>query len=762
MTDFGLTNGYQMHDGLNQEEESMYGYRLNSYFISKTGHAEFRAEHSSFFAVGVFVNDTIWIDSSQVATQHILNVAINTPFLFISGSPIFIAKKGESHHYLGIFLFTEGFSKPSLAKAHSNVRFFTNLVLKKAISNKQFSYLVSSVFHPIVYYRTQFSFVPLSVCNKWDTLIRKGLKSKSGLPLDFPNDVFHYPSLYGLKTFKQIQAESKLALVVSFVNSVGILDHLFSHRAHNLQVLMILWPVLFIFRMGSSCQVFLVNHVSLVVSCHYDAMLFCHNGSIFDWHIFKWWKKLDPHGLIPCWFDLAVDFFRCSALFSSFSHVVDNLGLLNILKSSQFDTVHNNLLGVEANSLSVYTDGSVAGLGTTGMKAGAAAFFENVGIGLGIEVSGLVSSTLVELQVIALALKCVSPFSSVDLFSNSQAALDACKSELVLVHPEFRNCYWIECHYIKNIIRTKNLNVVWCKIKDHSGVLGNNVADVLANSASSSGCFLSPHLKEHFILADSCMVFGNAKHFARDIFQSIHCTCWKVGSGSRVVHSDLHMAAGFTSKCTADACLYFMKALHHQLLVAVCKCLYNKCYPSVVCLFCGDVKISDHVFTCIFDMAVHAHLLDFHAAIWKSLSGLAWSSSCVMQLMLPGASNGAVFTALCKGVVFNGWFLKAVSIFGDSKIAGHLVVDFVQDFCLAFRDKIWLVHVKHRTLMKKNELIPKDGSMSVSVFELSTTFFAGVVKLLGISEAFGVSSGLCKTCLFFSGIGNLTSVHIDI
>ncbi|KAG9297262.1 hypothetical protein G9A89_001531 [Geosiphon pyriformis] len=95
-----------------------------------------------------------------------------------------------------------------------------------------------SIFlQPIVNYRTQFSFVPPSVYNKWDTMIHKGLKSKSGLPLDFPNDTLHHPSLYGLSTFKQIQTEHKVVSVVCFANSVGILGRLFAHRSHDLQVL---------------------------------------------------------------------------------------------------------------------------------------------------------------------------------------------------------------------------------------------------------------------------------------------------------------------------------------------------------------------------------------------------------------------------------------------------------------------------------------------------------------------------------------------
>ncbi|KAG9294174.1 hypothetical protein G9A89_021533 [Geosiphon pyriformis] len=71
-------------------------------------------------------------------------------------------------------------------------------MLKKAVSNKQFLYLVSAVLHPIITYRIQFSF---------GTMICKGLKSKSGLLLNFLNDAVYHSSLYGLKFFEQVQVE---------------------------------------------------------------------------------------------------------------------------------------------------------------------------------------------------------------------------------------------------------------------------------------------------------------------------------------------------------------------------------------------------------------------------------------------------------------------------------------------------------------------------------------------------------------------------
>ncbi|KAG9292697.1 hypothetical protein G9A89_008285 [Geosiphon pyriformis] len=124
----------------------------------------------------------------------------------------------------------KGLSKPSLAKAYSDVHFFTNVVLRKTITDKQFLYLMLAVLQPIVTYHTQFSFVSLNVCHKWNVLVRKGLKLKTCLPHDFPDVALHHPSLYGLKSFKQIQTESKLAAVVMFSNTSDILGHLFDHR----------------------------------------------------------------------------------------------------------------------------------------------------------------------------------------------------------------------------------------------------------------------------------------------------------------------------------------------------------------------------------------------------------------------------------------------------------------------------------------------------------------------------------------------------
>ncbi|KAG9286929.1 hypothetical protein G9A89_001167 [Geosiphon pyriformis] len=234
----------------------------------------------------------------------------------------------------------------ALEKNHADVRFFANLVLKKAISDKQFSYLVSAVLHPIVNYRTQFSFVLFSICNK-----------------------------YGIAFVEQL---------------------------------------------------------------HYK------NRAVFNWRIFKHWKKLDPHGPVSEWFKLFIDFLDSVA--SSPAHFLPVVGTehFDILESSKFELIYNQLLELETNSLSIYMNGSLKRLGSVDMRAGAVDFFEDISLDLGVRVSGLMFSTLAELQTITLAFECVLLNSLVGIYSDSQTVLDACKSELGIVYSDFRNCCWIE------------------------------------------------------------------------------------------------------------------------------------------------------------------------------------------------------------------------------------------------------------------------------------------------------------------------------
>ncbi|KAG9305299.1 hypothetical protein G9A89_007794, partial [Geosiphon pyriformis] len=556
ITDFSLTDRYYVHDGLNQGEEAVCGYRLNSHFVSKTGWVESQAGLISFLATGAFVDDTIWVGN-------------NHNFFRINDISINNEKTGEPHYYLGIFLSSEGLSRPSLVRAYLDVRFFTNLVLRKTISDKQFAYLVLAVLVPILFSHRSYDLQILSWC------LRHPLLFPTRIRVNFLNNF--------------------LADVVCIFSDLDLSLGSLVASAFCLQSRTLL---------------------SLVLDC---------NGAVFSWSAFKQWKKLDLHGPVLFWYDTAV----CFLIDITFPFIgllfLDGSMPHNILQFCEFGVVSFGLLNANSNHLSVYTDGSLCWLETRDMKAGAAVFFKDINLGLDVSVSGLVSSTLAKLQAIALALECVSSLSSVDLFLDSQAALDVCVSESVLFHPDFRNRCWIECRHIANIIHHKWLDINWVKVKGHSSIMGNEHTDKFAKAAAFSDFCLPLSIDEWFLKAGGTIVFGNSRHFVHDVFQLVHCVGWEVDSGFRVIlcnlrsdvdwfrsslvwHPNSHLAAGFTSKHTADCRTYFMKALYHQFPVAVCKHLYDRCYPSMICLYCGDVEISDHVFSYPSDASAHARL----------------------------------------------------------------------------------------------------------------------------------------------------------
>ncbi|KAG9298482.1 hypothetical protein G9A89_003950 [Geosiphon pyriformis] len=457
------------------------------------------------------------------------------------------------------------------------------------------------------------------------------------------------------------------------------------------------------------------------------------------------WKRLDPRGPVPLWFDLSVHFLGGAVPPSICPSLVEDCANSDVRRSHDFGVVCNALLTVDAVHLSVYMDRSLSGLGTVDVKVDAAIFFEDIDSGLGVGVFGLVFSTLTELQAIALALEFVLSFCL--------AVLDVYKLESLLVHPDFRNRCWIECHHIANVICHKNLGVNWIKIRSHSGISGNERADALAKKTAFS-TWRMPHLVgERFLKAGSAAVSGNPRRFVYDVFCLVHHARWEVGSGSQVVtdglHADInwfksflvwhpnsHLAAGSTSMRTAGYQTYFIKALYCRLLVAVRKRLYDRRYPSVMCFYCADVEFLDHVFYCSHD---------------KDLFGLSQSSSDVSQLLATCGSKFEVGVTLFKGFVFNNWYHESVSVFKNPKVGARKIVDFVRGLCLAFRDDIWLCG-----------LIPRNGSTPAFVSGLPMVFLAGVVRLLGVAKAFGVGFGFHKFCPFFLDIKDLVSVHIGI
>ncbi|KAG9295457.1 hypothetical protein G9A89_013486 [Geosiphon pyriformis] len=755
MTDFGLLNSYRIHDGLDQDEvfssllwhifydpllceikrhEHLCGYHIDTKFVAKTGRIKNSGGMSSFFAAGAFVNDTIWVGDCQSSMQYALNISVRFAFLSISGQPISIAKKGEAYRYLGIFLSTKGLSKSSLAKTHLDVCFFVYTVLRKAITDKQFSYLVLAILQPIVSYQTQFSFVLSGVCHKWDILIKKGFKSKAHLPHDFSNAALLHPFLYGLKSFKQVQSEAKVAFLIFFSNAPDILGHLFEHRCLDLQIQG--WASLNLLQAPVKLHISLVNNfLAGVVKIFLDNDLSLVNNLPNAFHH----PGHFPMSLIlgkSLYFDSFVAAFKYllnkSFFFSGSSGTAYSCGL-NILKSDVFSSVRDSLLGVWSGCFEVYMDGSLMGAGSADVLSGATAYFSALDLSIG---------------AVTLTLECV-PFScSMLLFLNSQATIDACVSELLSKILDFYNC-------------------CWTKIRGHAGNLGNVKADRFADKAAGFSYVLLVRVCEHFLVAKDTMVSGNAHYFVRDLFRSVCHVRWEAGLGHDVVsvdmlgdfdwvvsvrvwHPDSHMLAEFTSQKLADLHMYLIKTLHRRLPVEVKKRLYDKCYLGVQCLLCGEVELPDHVFSCLQDAHTHKEILLEASTHWVSL---------VLNFCLLDVGR---YSVLCKKFVMKSWCAEAAGVFDDIKKASCIVIDFVRFLVELHHSRVWLVRSKFRSDMKRAGLVGNNSLVLGLLCDMSFVLSDSVVKLFGITESFAISFGHCRPCLFFSGLNGSSCVYVSV
>ncbi|KAG9296142.1 hypothetical protein G9A89_014734 [Geosiphon pyriformis] len=800
MTDFGLSGGYKVYDRLDQGEvfspllwrifydpllckikrhEQLCKYWIDTKFVSKSGRIESSGGLTSYFSAGAFVDDMIWVGNCQASIQYALNIVseffvinnisinsektvailinqgVKVALLSICSQPISIAKKEEAHWYLGIFLSTEGLSKPSVAKAYANVHFFVNVVLRKAITNKQFSYLVLAVLQPIISYCIQFSFVSFNVCCKWDVLIRKGLRSKACLFRDFLDTALHHPSLYNMKLFEQMQSEGKIAALIVFSNAFGILGHLFRHRFLDLQ-------------------------------------------------------RLDLHSPVPHWFLVSSEFLKSQSC-SFFGSIgsAEKLGL-DILEFGEFSAVKDRLHNIWSGFFEVFTDGFLRNAGSAEVICGAAAYFPVLDKSIGVAVSGLLSFTMTELQTVTLALECVPSLNTVVLRFDSQAAIDACVSEMSLVTSDFRNQCWLERHHIFNLVKDKDLSVSWVKVKGHSGIPGNMEADLAAGAASGSPFFFCGNVCEHFLVAEGIAVSGNVCHFVRDIFWSVCCARWEAGPGCDIIpdamigcidwvvmvkvwHLDSHMLTGFTSQVSLMLYTYIMKAVHRRLPVVVRKKLYNKHYPNVLCLFCSGVEFSDHIFTCVHKSGICGKILAEASARWSALAG-SFSASAVLQVLSQCSIDVGLYTLVATTQIVDYvrfvvelhhakvWLARAshwmvmekAGLVCDSGVVSGLsrgvslvlsdgvvkLLGVADSF--AVHAKVWLARASHWVVMEKAGLVCDSGVVSGLSRGVSSVLSDGVVKLLGVTDFFAVSFGCQKPYCFFSGLGGSVWVIIGV
>ncbi|KAG9304117.1 hypothetical protein G9A89_006027 [Geosiphon pyriformis] len=369
------------------------------------------------------------------------------------------------------------------------------------------------------------------------------------------------------------------------------------------------------------------------------------------------------------------------------------------------------------------------------------------------------------LVAVVLALECIPGSVSVALYTDSQVAIDACVAELSLLQPDCHNSCWIERHHVVDLIKSKNLTVHWIKVRGHAGIAGNVVADTFAEQAAHSKVSLPARIDCRYVVANNRLVSGNAHYFVHDIFHSIYKFQWEVGPGQKVLSCLFGLVVDWNSTALVWHPDSYMLSgtVYFRLPVAIQKRLYNKNYPGVSCLFCGDVELPDHGFTYVKDASVQSDILGDFGGLWKTLiSPDLLSPSFVLQDLSLGVSDVGLYSIFCKGFVLKSWMDEAIASLSDKKKAVFVVVDFVCHLVESHRTNLWLFRTKFRSDMERCGLIGDDivvtNALGVDALPLSV----GAVRLIGVLDSLDVSFGFRDRFLFFSGAVYRISVSISV
>ncbi|KAG9290290.1 hypothetical protein G9A89_022266 [Geosiphon pyriformis] len=230
---------------------------------------------------------------------------------------------------------------------------------------------------------------------------------------------------------------------------------------------------------------------------------------------FHKWKKLDPKRPTLGWFVSFVEFIESGGLVGG-----SNSSCLPSSKFFLYNTgyVRDCLRRVGSDVIFIYTDSSVRDFGFSGASGGAAAYFPSVDIGVDVRVLGLLSFTLAKMQTITLALDCVPSYSSVVLFTDSQASLNLCAMTLRSIRPDFRKKCWMEYH---------------------TGVIGNECADFFTGTVTGSSFIFSVKTSYYFLSIEGRPLSGNTCHVVRRLYEAVNLVGWEFRYISRVVDESL-------------------------------------------------------------------------------------------------------------------------------------------------------------------------------------------------------------------------------
>src|SRR6266487_2861905 len=213
-----------------------------------------------------FVDDTLWIANSQHAMEAILtkahsfflrnDIQINiqkTEALLALGKKLSndfdlikrLLRFGEGivvpsnpfipHRYLGIWISGDNEPKHTTRKLLQEIDYICHTASRKPLTDKTIGYIIRSVAHPIIEYRTKGLYMDKPSCNKLNGKLKSLFRKSANLSRETGSKTIHYPDFYDIPTVADIQLRARVTEYINDSNSQNIEGKFTRHRTAQFQ-----------------------------------------------------------------------------------------------------------------------------------------------------------------------------------------------------------------------------------------------------------------------------------------------------------------------------------------------------------------------------------------------------------------------------------------------------------------------------------------------------------------------------------------------
>jgi ribonuclease HI len=276
ITNFGLTNPYSVHNGIDQGEtitplfwriyydplinyiSTVYsGYTTSTSWLTKLTYPKKYQSLTTSVSVLAYMDDTIWIAKSKLQLEQITqaastffqmaNIQVNPQkSILITNNPnpssitfsnysIEPQLNSIPFKFLGCWFTLQSNHKSIIKIITQESSQLINTLSSKQITAKQAAYIINTVIIPTIEYRIQNIVLSHSVCNSILAKYLTVAKHKAKLSRSIPNSTMLNHNIYGIKNIWDIQLQHHTSNFLNRLNNSYLLGTTTHIRLQQLQ-----------------------------------------------------------------------------------------------------------------------------------------------------------------------------------------------------------------------------------------------------------------------------------------------------------------------------------------------------------------------------------------------------------------------------------------------------------------------------------------------------------------------------------------------